>query len=63
MTHLLNRHHDHLRWIAEYALLPAHLLAVGHWYGPAICVGCIALVAHAAVAAIHFRPVQTTVGA
>ncbi|SJZ74048.1 hypothetical protein SAMN02745119_01512 [Trichlorobacter thiogenes] len=55
MTELLERYTEHLRWLAEYSLLPAHLLAVGHWYTPAVCVGCLALLAHVAVAASHLR--------
>lgn len=55
MIDLLGRYTDQLRWLAEYALLPAHLLAVGHWYTPAACVGCIALLAHAAVATHHLK--------
>lgn len=63
MTELLERYTEHLRWISEYSLLPAHLLAVGHWYTPAVCVGCMALLAHVAVAAHHIRSNRSPVGA
>ncbi len=61
MIEQLTRYNEQLRWLAEFSLLPAHLLAVAHWYGPAVCVGCLALLAHAAVAITHVRSNQPAV--
>ena len=55
MIDLLDRHAAQLRWLSEYSLLPAHLLAVAHWYEAAMCLGGLALLAHGVVAARQLR--------
>lgn len=46
MTDLATRYAEHLRWLAEYGLVPVHLLAMAHMYEAAIVTAGAVLVAH-----------------
>lgn len=62
MGDLLSRYHELFRWLAEYSLLPAHLLAVAHATDLAVCVGCLSLIAHGFAAFSHMGRGETEKG-
>jgi len=50
MTNLVARYADHLRWLAEYGLVPVHLLAMAHLYEAATVAAGVVLAAHLSAA-------------